>query len=236
MCLNLPSQQARSDEPQYTKDGQLVRPDNYREWIYLSSGLGMTYGVVESAANPAPQRFDNVFVTPQAYRAFLQTGAWPDKTMFALEVRSSTSKGSINKGGHYQEGVVALEFHIKDQARFPNKWAFFGFDTSEKTAPRPANPLARPAIKKQRRRRNFRAVLLTLIQVKAKGTLKADLEINRFDFTKLRFIFTPSLYHLHFSAQSLALACYFQIERGRAPLHSPDSFILAGIRCTIRWC
>jgi len=179
MCLNLPSQQARTDEPQYTKDGQLVRPDNYREWVYLSSGLGMTYGVVESAANPAPQRFDNVFVTPQAYKAFLQTGAWPDKTMFALEVRSSTSKGSINKGGHYQEGVVALEFHIKDQARFPNKWAFFGFDASDKIAkPRPANSACQTCHSKNGAvDETFVQFYPTLIPVaKAKGTLKADLD------------------------------------------------------------
>ena len=111
-----------------------MRPENYREWIDLSSGLGMTYGVVDPAQNAARQRFDNVFVTPQAYKAFLQTGTWPDKTMFILEVRSSTTKGSINKGGHYQEGVVALEAHVKDEARFPNKWAFFDLGTSAPAA------------------------------------------------------------------------------------------------------
>ena len=155
-----------------------MRPDNYREWIYLSSGLGMTYGVVESVANPV-QRFDNVFVTPQAYRAFLQTGAWPDKTMFALEVRSSTTKGSINKGGHYQEGVVALEFHLKDQARFPTKWAFFGFDASDKTAkPRPANSACQTCHAKNGAvDETFVQFYPTLIPVaKAKGTLKAGLE------------------------------------------------------------
>ena len=89
VCLNLAGQQARPDDPQYTSDGQLQLPDNYREWIYLSSGLGMTYGFVESATNAATgDRFDNVFVTPQAYRAFLATGTWPDKTMFIMEVRS----------------------------------------------------------------------------------------------------------------------------------------------------
>jgi hypothetical protein len=41
-CLNLAGQQTRPDEPQYTSNGQLKLPDNYREWIYLSSGLGMT--------------------------------------------------------------------------------------------------------------------------------------------------------------------------------------------------
>jgi hypothetical protein len=77
-----------AQQPEYTKDGQLVRPENYREWIYLSSGLGMTYGLVESATNVVKgQRFDNVFVTPQAYRSFLQTGTWPDKTVFVMEVQ-----------------------------------------------------------------------------------------------------------------------------------------------------
>jgi len=127
-CLNLAGQQAQPDEPQYTSDGQLKLPDNYREWIYLSSGLGMTYGFVESSANTLiGDRFDNVFVTPQAYRAFLASGAWPDKTMFIMELRTSASKGSINRGGHFQEGLVGLEAHVKDRSRFPAKWEFFVF-------------------------------------------------------------------------------------------------------------
>ena len=133
-CLNLAGQQARLDEPQYTPDGQLKLPANYREWIYLSSGLGMTYGFVESTSNTVSgDRFDNVFVTPQAYRAFLASGTWPDKTMFMMEVRTSASKGSINRGGHFQEGLVGLEAHVKDQSRFPGKWEFFGFGPTAST-------------------------------------------------------------------------------------------------------
>ena len=30
--------------PQYAADNTLVRPADYREWVYLTSGLGMTYG------------------------------------------------------------------------------------------------------------------------------------------------------------------------------------------------
>jgi len=179
MSLNLSAQQPRTDEPRYTSDGQLTRPDNYREWIYLSSGLGMTYGAVESAANPAAERFDNVFVTPQAYKAFLQTGAWPDKTMFALEVRYSASKGSINQGGHYQEGVAALEIHLKDQTRFPAKWAFFGFGASEQTAkPFPATSACQTCHAKSGAvDETFVQFYPTLIPVaKAKGTLKAETE------------------------------------------------------------
>jgi Cytochrome P460 len=70
--------------------------------------------------------FDNVFVNPEAYKAFLATGTWPDKTMLVLEGRKAGTKASINKNGHYQTGeVMGREVHVKDEARFPGKWAFF---------------------------------------------------------------------------------------------------------------
>ena len=111
--------------PQFTKDNELIRPADYREWVFVSAGLGMSYG---SAANESGDpRFDNVFVKPAAYRAFLESGKWPDKTVFVLEVRSAKEHGSINKAGHYQGDVMAVEAAVKDEARFPEKWAYFGF-------------------------------------------------------------------------------------------------------------
>jgi len=75
--------------------------------------------------------FTNVFVNPSAYRSFVSTGKWPDKTMLVLEVRASASKGSINKGGSYQGDVLGIEGEVKDLAKFPgNGWAFFGFGKS----------------------------------------------------------------------------------------------------------
>ena len=51
--------------------------------------------------------------------------------MLLLEVRSSTSKGSINRGGSYQSDLVAIEGEVKDTAKFPgNGWAFFSFGKS----------------------------------------------------------------------------------------------------------
>jgi hypothetical protein len=71
--------------------------------------------------------FDNVFVNPEAYKAFVETGKWPDKTMFMLEARRAEDKGSINQKGSYQSADVhGLEMHVKD-SRFPGQWAFFMF-------------------------------------------------------------------------------------------------------------
>lgn len=119
--------------PEFTADGQLKRPAGFREWIFLSSGLGMTYGPAASQSSVEHPTFDNVFVNRAAYRAFAATGNWPDKTLFLLEVRASQSKGSINNGGHFQGDVLDLEAHVKDE-RFPGKWAFFAFESGARTA------------------------------------------------------------------------------------------------------
>jgi hypothetical protein len=130
----------RSGAPafEYTKDGQLILPTNYREWVFLSSGLGMTYGPAAEANAARGPMFDNVFVNPAAHSYFLKNGTWPEKTMFVLEIRSATSKGSINNGGHYQNEMVAVEGEVKDTAKFGGSgWAFFaiGKGTSGKQIP-----------------------------------------------------------------------------------------------------
>jgi hypothetical protein len=45
-----------------------------------------------------------------------------------LEQRKGMDKGSINQRGHYQGTLMGLEVHVKDEGRFPGKWAFFDFD------------------------------------------------------------------------------------------------------------
>ena len=127
-------QTTTSNAPSYTSDGQLRLPENYREWVYLTTGFDMSY-------NPAMRgmdhhMLDNVFVNPEAYQAFLKTGTWPDKTILVLEGRRAQNKGSINQAGQFQtDDVMAIEVHIKDESRFGGQgnWAFFGFG-DEKTS------------------------------------------------------------------------------------------------------
>jgi hypothetical protein len=124
---------ASSPKAQFSGD-KLVRPEGYREWIYLSSGLGMNY-------NPMPgshEMFTNVFVPQWAYREFVASGKWPDKTWFVLEERDQQTKGSINKTGHFQTDLMGLAVEVKDSSRFADKWAYFNFGTDDKTAT--ANP------------------------------------------------------------------------------------------------
>ena len=118
--------------PQYTAAGELIRPADFREWMFVTSGLGMTYNDPPQGQAAAARRpsFTNVYVNPPAYREFMKTGLWPDKTMFILEIRASASEGSINKGGHFQSDLVIIEASVKDKSRFanlPGQWAYFDF-------------------------------------------------------------------------------------------------------------
>ena len=125
-----------SDSPHFTQDGKLEFPANYREWIYLSTGLDMSYRK-ETAGMGGHHMFDNVFANPSAYKAFLETGSWPDQTMLVLELRGAGSNASINKSGQFQtDDMMGREVHLKDK-RVPGGWAFYGFDDEKPTTPFP---------------------------------------------------------------------------------------------------
>jgi hypothetical protein len=113
--------------PQYTAAGLLIPPADYREWVYLSTGIDMSYS--EAATRADHSMFDNVFVDPAAWAAFKKTGHWPDKAMFVLEIRGASSQGSINRHGQFQtEEITGLEMHVRDEARFKGGWGFFALE------------------------------------------------------------------------------------------------------------
>jgi hypothetical protein len=125
LVIDSQAQPSTANGPTYTADGRLYFPKNYREWIYLTSGLDMSY--VPGVA-PRMSVFDNAFVNPDAYQGFVKSGAWPDHTVLVLEVRRAEQNGSINRNGHFQSALVRTEIHVKDTARFNGGWAFFGFN------------------------------------------------------------------------------------------------------------
>jgi cytochrome P460 len=134
--LVVPKPAPPADLLQYTNGDELVRPQDYREWVFISSGFRLSN-------NPSPAEgatFMNVFVNPSAYKQFLATGNWPDKTVLVEEKRTSSNKGSLNKTSQFQAELVGISVKVKDAARFPDKWAYFSFDASAQTAH--ANPKA----------------------------------------------------------------------------------------------
>ena len=118
--------------PAYTADGKLLLPDNYRDWVFLTSSFDLSY---MEGMQMDHHMLDNVFVNPAAYKSFLATGTWPDGTMLVKENRRAETEGSINKSGQFQTTeTMGIEIHVKDVGHFPDQWAFFAFGDALKPA------------------------------------------------------------------------------------------------------
>ena len=60
---------------QFEGKDTLLRPEGYREWVFVGSSLGLRYD--EGKKDPQQVEYKNVYVAPAAYRAHKETGAFP---------------------------------------------------------------------------------------------------------------------------------------------------------------
>ena len=148
MQVGGPAKVRVNDGASYTADGQMRFPEHYREWVFLTSGIDMSYNPGAKAMGHG--MFDNVFVNPEAYRSYQATGRWPEGTVLVLENRGAETGRSINEAGKTQtREVMGVEVHVLDAAHAPagdakhkgDGWAFYGFENkvSAKAIPRTAD-------------------------------------------------------------------------------------------------
>lgn len=118
----------------YSDDGQLNRPANWREWIYV--GTPVTPNELNDGKAAFPE-FHNTYIDPWSYRILKQTGEFPEGTMIAKELVSVGSKAAVSGNGYFQGDFQGLEIAVKDNRRFstePGGWAYFSFGHQKKYA------------------------------------------------------------------------------------------------------
>lgn len=121
-------------KPQFTGDGQLQRPVDYRTWPVVGASLGLSYS---DHPAPGPGSFHRVYLNPSSYSAYLRTGTFPDGAMFVLEIHEARERESLLRGGFFEGKQIALESSVKDRGRFPQGWAYFSFDEGDGASARP---------------------------------------------------------------------------------------------------
>jgi hypothetical protein len=104
---------------------ELVRPERWRDWKFVGANYGMGY--TEGSPETAKATFHNIYIQPEAYEQYRKTGKFPDRTMLVMEVVRPGTNASINKRGMFQDQFVGIEVALKDEKRFPEKWAYFNF-------------------------------------------------------------------------------------------------------------
>ena len=163
----------------YVNGTSLVLPTDYLAWPFIGSGLGLTYDE-EAASAETPPSFTNVFVNTSSYRGFMETGIWPNETIFVLEFRRSESDVAPNTGGRFQGDLLGIEAEVKD-SRFQDGWAFYNFrggaallDVAEPLSGEAAAQCVQCHTEKTAVERTFVQFYPTLLEVaRCEGTVKS---------------------------------------------------------------
>ncbi|HET7295607.1 MAG TPA: cytochrome P460 family protein [Gemmatimonadales bacterium] len=122
--------------PHFAKDGALQPPQGWEAWVMVGSSTGLSYNDgAGPAPGAAPGMFHNVYMQPWAYRAFLKTGVFPDRTMFVLAFYEPSRKATPARAGFYEgERAPGFEVHLKQAGIDKSGWGFFGFAGGTATA------------------------------------------------------------------------------------------------------
>jgi hypothetical protein len=121
------SVQATGEAPQFNKEGQLIRPEGYRSWMFVGSIVTPNDMNEGKAAFPG---FHVVYINPESYKEFERTGTFPDGTILAKDLIGVGAKHAASGNGYFMNGYTGLGVAVKDSARFPDEpgnWAYFDF-------------------------------------------------------------------------------------------------------------
>ena len=114
-------------EADFTSDGQMIRPDGWREWVFVGSPL--TPNSLNGGAAPFPE-FHTVYIDPESWEHWKKTGKFRDGTMFAKELTLVGDTAATSGTGYFNGDLQGFEIAHKDSKRYPKEtggWAYYSF-------------------------------------------------------------------------------------------------------------
>ncbi len=127
VMTNSCSSEAAEVQARFTADGELIRPEGYRDWIYV--GTPLTPNDLNNGNAPFPE-FHNVYIDPGAWQHYKSTGEFREGTILVKELISVGTKQAVSGMGYFMGDFIGLEATIKSQEHFPDEpgyWAYFSF-------------------------------------------------------------------------------------------------------------
>lgn len=113
---------------QFNDKGELMLPQDYREWVMV--GTQVTPNELNEGNAPFAE-IRTVYIDPESYAHWKQTGKFRDGAMTVKELVSvGDRKGPGSGNGYFMGDYIGLEASVKDSKRFasePGNWAFYIF-------------------------------------------------------------------------------------------------------------
>lgn len=113
--------------PKFDEQGNLVRPEGYRSWIFVGSEV--TPNDLNNGHADFPE-FHIVYINPSSFNEYKKTGKFPDGTTIVKELVSVGAKQAPSGNGYFMGNFQGLAASVKDSKRFPKEpgnWAYFNF-------------------------------------------------------------------------------------------------------------
>lgn len=126
----------------FNDEGQLLRPENYRSWVFAGS-VTTPKSFDENVLFPD---FQVIYIDPVSYKYWKKNGEFRDGTILVKEIlnQSDVTTSPVGKG-FFMGDYRSLSATVKDSKRYPNthgSWNYFNWtDRSSRTLKDTAAPL-----------------------------------------------------------------------------------------------
>lgn len=123
----------QSNGPEWTVEGELVLPRDFREWRFL--GAPLTPNALNAGKAGFPE-YHNVYIQPEALAIYQSTGRFPEGTILVKELQLTMagqnpdgSRLEASGRGYFPGALMGIDIAVKDAARFADTrgWGFFNF-------------------------------------------------------------------------------------------------------------
>ncbi len=111
----------------FNASGEMIRPEGWREWIYVGTPLTPNSLNPPEAAFP---EFHSVYIDPKSWAHYKKTGKFREGTMLAKELALVDATQATSGKGFFMGEFSGFEIAYKSAKRFPNEpgnWAYFTF-------------------------------------------------------------------------------------------------------------
>ena len=126
--------------PEYTKEGDLILPKNFNEWVYVGSPL--TPNALNGGKANFPE-YHNVYIEPGSYEIYKKTGKFPEGTIFFKELQLTVpaqnpdgSRTEPSGRGFFPGKLNGADVTVKDTKRYADSggWGYYNFNHHEPKA------------------------------------------------------------------------------------------------------
>ena len=105
-------------EAKFNASGEMIRPEGWREWIYV--GTPLTPNSLNPPAAPFPE-FHSVYIDPKSWAHYKKTGRFREGTMLAKELAAVGATQATSGKGFFMGELIGFEIAYKSKKRFPDE-------------------------------------------------------------------------------------------------------------------